>query len=420
MQMTSTLDLDRVLDAICANVMSLTAAEDTHIYLYDTEQDVFTKSVALWRSGLRAPAASQTQHSGLIDRVRRSGRSMVIDNVPQHELYASPDVLNTGIKSIAGFPLKRAGQVLGVFTVSYLVLHRFGEDELRVLNLLANQASIAIDNALSYQKLQAALAERERTQQALIRSESLAAVGQLVAGVAPELNNPLASVSSLIQSSLETIGVPYSPISDSATALPALRPDSLKPLPAADLIEIADDLVFSLKELRRAKGIVSSLLDLSRQSQSYTEEVSLTVVCQDAQRILHNRLKIMSIEIVENYQEDLPKVRGNFANLGQVALNMIQNAGDALEKNSGRIEIGTGQDAARGVVWFYVKDNGPGIPAHVLPNIFHPFYTTKGVGVGTGLGLYLSYEIVKKHNGEIIVETGPDEGTLFRVELPAI
>ena len=90
---------------------------------------------------------------------------------------------------------------------------------------------------------------------------------------------------------------------------------------------MADDLAFSLKELRRAKSIVSSLLDLSRQSQSYTEEVSLTVVCQDALRILHNRIKLLPIEVVENYEEDLPKVRGNFANLGQVALNMIQNAG---------------------------------------------------------------------------------------------
>lgn len=420
LQMTSTLDLDRVLDAICANVMSLTAAEDTHIYLYDSEHDAFAKSVALWRSGLRTPTTSHAQHGPLIDRVRNSGRPMVIDNIPQHELYATSEALKSGIKSIAGFPLKRAGEVLGVFTVSYLVLHRFGEDELRVLNLLANQASIAIDNALSYQKLQAALAERERTQQALIRSESLAAVGQLVAGVAHELNNPLASVTSLIQTSLETIGLPYQPITDSATALPVIQPGSIQPLGTEELIEITDDLAFSLKELRRAKGIVSSLLDLSRQSQSYTEEVSLTVVCQDALRILHNRLKILPIEVAEHYEDDLPKVRGNFANLGQVALNMIQNAGDALEKGSGKIEIGTGYDPRRNIVWFYVKDNGPGIPEHVLPNIFHPFYTTKGVGVGTGLGLYISYEIVKKHNGEIMVETGAGQGTLFRVELPAI
>ncbi|CAG0926653.1 Sensor kinase CckA [Thermoflexales bacterium] len=420
LQMTSTLELDRVLDAICANVMSLTAAEDTHIYLYDVEADAFTKSVALWRSGLRKPAASQRPHAELIDRVRRSGRPIVIDNALEHEIYATPEAAQWGIKSIAGFPLKRAGAVLGAFTVSYLVVHRFGEDELRVLNLLANQASIAIDNALSYQKLQAALLEQERTQQALIQSESLAAVGQLVAGVAHELNNPLASVSSLIQSALETMGLPYQPITDSGAALPIIRPDSVPPLSVVDVIEVADDLAFSLKELRRAKSIVSSLLDLSRQSQSYTEEVSLTVVCQDALRILHNRLKLLPVETVEHYQDDLPRVRGNFANLGQVALNMIQNAVDAFERKPGRIEIGTGADLPRGIVWFYVRDNGPGIPTDVLPNIFNPFYTTKGVGVGTGLGLYISYEIVKKHGGEIVVETAPGQGTLFRVELPLI
>ena len=81
LQMTSTLELDRVLDAICANVMGLTAAEDTHIYLYDAEQDTFAKSVVLWRSGVRKPAATQAQHAGLINRVRISGHPMVIDNV---------------------------------------------------------------------------------------------------------------------------------------------------------------------------------------------------------------------------------------------------------------------------------------------------------------------------------------------------
>jgi signal transduction histidine kinase len=99
---------------------------------------------------------------------------------------------------------------------------------------------------------------------------------------------------------------------------------------------------------------------------------------------------------------------------------MIQNAVDAFDERPGRIEIGTGADVARGVVWFYVQDDGPGIPAHVLPNIFHPFFTTKGVGVGTGLGLYVSYEIVKKHGGEIHVDSTRGQGTLFRVELPFI
>jgi two-component system NtrC family sensor kinase len=216
------------------------------------------------------------------------------------------------------------------------------------------------------------------------------------------------------------MGLPYRPMTDSGAELASINVNSVHPLAVEGVSEVADDLLFSLKELHRAKSIVSSLLDLSRQSQSYTEEVSLTVVCQDALRILHNRIKLLPIEIVQTYEDNLPRVRGNFANLGQVALNLIQNAADVFEQQPGRIEIGTAADRERGLVWFYVKDNGPGILPAVLPNIFHPFYTTKRVGVGTGLGLYISYEIVKKHGGDIIVDTTLGQGTQFRVELPSI
>jgi two-component system NtrC family sensor kinase len=141
-------------------------------------------------------------------------------------------------------------------------------------------------------------------------------------------------------------------------------------------------------------------------------------VCQDALRILHNKLKDQPLTIVENYAEVLPMIRGNFANLGQVALNIIENAADSFNEQPGHIEVGTGCDTPRGVVYFYVRDDGPGIPPEALPNIFHPFFTTKRVGVGTGLGLYISYEIVKKHGGDIMVDTASGKGTTFRIEIP--
>jgi signal transduction histidine kinase len=324
----------------------------------------------------------------------------------------------TAERSMLIVPIIGQRRTLGIITLVTGEQPVYTAEQLEMIKALANQTAIAMDNALAYYDLQSALADRDKTQQALIRSESLAAVGQLVAGVAHELNNPLASVSSLIQSALETIGLPYSPSAESTATLPIIRADKIKPLSIPDMIELTEDLAFSLKELYRAKGIVASLLDLSRQSSSYTEEVSLTIVCQDALRILQNKLKNLPVKIVEHYADDLPPVRGNFANLGQVALNIIENAAEAFEKQPGRIEVGTRFDAARERVCFYVTDDGPGIPADVLANIFHPFYTTKRVGVGTGLGLYISYEIVKKHGGEISVDTEVGTGTTFRVELP--
>jgi len=324
-----------------------------------------------------------------------------------------------GLDNFLSIPLRSRNRSVGLMIIANKARPAaFMQADVDLLMTFAGQAAAAIENALAYRELQVALAERERTQQALIRSESLAAVGQLVAGVAHELNNPLATVSSLIQSVLETIGLPYSPGLESSSKLPVLRPDKIKLPSLPEIIEMSEDLAFSLKEMYRAKGIVSALLDLSRQSWSYTEEVSLTMVCQDALRILANKLKLQPIDIVESYAAELPTVRGNFASLGQVALNIIQNAVEAFEKRPGQIEIGTRYDAARAIVSFYVSDNGPGIPPEVLPNIFHPFFTTKQVGIGTGLGLYISYDIVKKHGGEIVVETQAGHGTTFRVELP--
>jgi signal transduction histidine kinase len=585
LRMIASLNIDQVLETVCENVLQLIDAEDTHIFLYDPKLDEFTQSVALWRSGERKPAVIKPRKGGLTDRVRVAAEPIVINDAPAHELYSSPEALKWGIKSIAGFPLKAGQRVLGVFTVAYTVPHHFGEDELRVLNLLAdqaamalenarlyqamqhqleiqsrlykvnsllrstldvnevleavagtvfdllqpaactmslidlargvitypvvrggrgappdvpladlppelvergmsgqittldsledypgmqqiydlppqvgmvvvpivgqqrtqgvisiitrgkprfdadqmelittlaNQSAVAIENALAYQALQTALAEQARTQQALIRSESLAAVGQLVAGVAHELNNPLASVTSLVQSTLETLGIPYKSTGESSGRLPVIRPDQIAQLPMQDLVTIGEDLAFSLKELRRAKGIVSALLDLSRQSNEYVDEVSLTNVCQDALRVIFNKLRLLPLEIVEHYAENLPTLRGNFATLGQVALNIIQNASEAFDKKPGRIEIGTYYDEARDIVGFYVTDNGPGIAPEVMPNIFHPFFTTKKAGVGTGLGLYISYEIVDRHGGSILVDSEEGQGATFKVELPRV
>jgi len=125
----------------------------------------------------------------------------------------------------------------------------------------------------------------------------------------------------------------------------------------------------------------------------------------------------LPLEIVEQYADDVPTVHGNFANLGQVALNIIENAIEALDRRPGRITVTTGCDPRRAEAWFAVADTGPGIPPDVAANLFHPFFTTKQPGVGTGLGLYISYEIVKKHGGEIKVTTGA-AGTEFKVVLP--
>jgi signal transduction histidine kinase len=227
-----------------------------------------------------------------------------------------------------------------------------------------------------------------------------------VAGVAHELNNPLASVSSLVQSAVETIeeGAPEQVLGSREGA--------------EDKEELVADLRFSLKELNRAKDIVASLLGISRQTQEYTEPVAVNDVCRNALRVLYNQYKGTDIEIVQDFADNLPEIRGNFANLGQVCLNIITNAIQAVGSGPGKIFVRTRYNEQAETVVFECEDNGPGIPEEVMKDIFKPFFTTKEVGRGTGLGLYLCYEIVRRHNGTILPKTNAQGGATFRVELP--
>ena len=137
----------------------------------------------------------------------------------------------------------------------------------------------------------------------------------------------------------------------------------------------------------------------------------------DALRVLHNQYKNLPVEIVKAYDNTLPAVEGNFANLGQVLINIIRNALQALPEGKGRITLTTRRPSAD-MVAVECRDTGIGIPAASLNDIFKPFFTTKAVGRGTGLGLYLSHEIIRRHGGQIRVASAEGKGTVVTVELP--
>ena len=291
----------------------------------------------------------------------------------------------------------------------------FVEEDIELLTTIANQAATAIRNARSYEALEAlnrdleqqvtrrtaalreALEQKERTQEQLVQSESLAAIGQLVAGTAHELNNPIAGAMSLVENSVDTIGGWHT--------LPENRE------------EVLDDLRFSIGELRRAGVIIRSLLDLSRQTQTYVEPVDLNRAIDDTLRILYNQYKKLPVDIEKNYG-DVPAVEGNFANLGQVLLNIIKNALQALPDGNGRVSLTTHYLAETDTVVFECRDTGTGIPAASMKDIFKPFFTTKSVGRGTGLGLYISHEIIRRHDGQIRVASKEGRGTVVTVEIP--
>jgi two-component system, NtrC family, sensor kinase len=178
------------------------------------------------------------------------------------------------------------------------------------------------------------------------------------------------------------------------------------------------DLNYSLKELNRAKEIVKSILDLSRQTHTYLENVNMNAVIDEALQVLHNQWSSMGVTIEKQYDRNLPTIQGNFSNLGQVLINVINNALQALPEGWGKLSFFTSRSQDLESIVVECRDDGTGIPPEIMKDIVTPFFTTKEAGRGTGLGLYISYELIKKHAGEIHVSSEVGKGTTVTITLP--
>lgn len=221
-----------------------------------------------------------------------------------------------------------------------------------------------------------------------IQSEKLAEVGRLSAGIAHEVNNPLAVIAYAAQL--------------------LLREDVLSPS-QAELVERIDS------EVDRLKTLTGGLLSFSRAGETRKREVDLNEVLRDVLRLVRYELSKRSIELQESY-ESLPPLVADPNKLKQVFINLVMNATQALGRK-GTLSIAT--SVVNGAeVEARISDNGPGIPAAILPQIFAPFFTTKKEGEGTGLGLYICRTIVEEHDGRLLAESVEGEGTSFRVVLP--
>lgn len=231
---------------------------------------------------------------------------------------------------------------------------------------------------------------RTRLEEQLQQREKLSSIGLLASGVAHEVNTPLTGVSSYTQMLLSMI-----PETDPKHAL----------------------LQKVHKQTDRASNIVNNLLNFSRVgNMSEFSDIDIHRVLDDTIQLLEPQMRRSQIEIVRNYDEELPKIIGNAGKLQQVFTNLLLNSRDAIPE-SGVIELTTILNDDESIT-IKVADNGIGISPENMSKIYDPFFTTKGVGLGTGLGLAVTYGIVQEHSGHISVESAPGHGTTFRVTLP--
>jgi len=233
--------------------------------------------------------------------------------------------------------------------------------------------------------------ELRNREEELIQSKKLASLGILTAGVAHELTNPLNNISMIAQNYQEFYDV----------------------LSEGNRLELMKKIE---GETERIEEIVRNLLDFSRPKEAKLEERGINETVRKALELMQNTLDISNIEVKLSLAADLPHVRIDDHQVQQVLVNLIVNAVHAMAPG-GRLSVATGQGEGGDTVKIDVSDNGKGIPAEFIPHIFDPFFSTKGVG-GTGLGLSVSYGIIKNHKGTIKVESTVGEGTTFTIEFP--
>ncbi|WP_246312612.1 hybrid sensor histidine kinase/response regulator [Pseudaquabacterium terrae] len=265
--------------------------------------------------------------------------------------------------------------------------------------------------------LQAEIAERKHLEAQLVQQEKLASIGQLAAGVAHEINNPIGYIFSnvgTLEGYLEDLFRMLDAYEQTPAALP-LRP-LREELQIGYLKDDVPSLMRETKEgVRRVRQIVQDLKDFSHvDSLQEWQVVQLHQGIDSTLNVVGSELRYKA-DVVKEYGA-VPEIECLSSQINQVVMNLVVNAAHAMGERRGRIVIRTG--SADGEAWFEVADDGSGIPKDVLPRIFDPFFTTKPIGKGTGLGLSLSYGIVQKHQGRITVDSEIGRGTTFRVTLP--
>jgi signal transduction histidine kinase/CheY-like chemotaxis protein len=394
---TSLLDLEKVLNRIVEAAVFVTRAEEGSLLLVDKDTgELYLRAARNLGEKFARGFRLKVEHS-IAGQVVKTGKPVLQSTQDEETLKVKTGYL---VKSLVNVPLKAKDEVIGVLAVNNKIASKpFTDNDVHLLSALADYATIAIVNAQLYEETKRWSEELERkveertqelraAQEQLLQSEKLASIGQLAAGVAHEINNPMGVILGFAQGILKTL-----PEDDS------LR----KPLTTLE------------KESLRCKRIVQNLLDFARHSEPTPHLTNINELVDASCDLAEHQTSLQNVELVKGYDSALPSIRADPNQLEQVFINIMLNAYQAMP-DGGTLHVTTRTVGSELQVIF--ADTGTGIPPENLQNIFDPFFTTKEVGEGTGLGLSVSYGIVKAHGGDIEVESQVGKGTTFVIKLP--
>jgi signal transduction histidine kinase len=396
-EMASVLDIQRLGQTLTEGLVARIPVMHASLHLCDPATETFVPFSRMVSGALDLQPPAVSVGRELVLRLRLTPRTLVVEEtafrgVADPRMRAMVKELEAGRVALL-VPLLLEGELTGVLVLGEKLSGEiFDPNEIELLEALMEEAAIALKNSGLYEDLWNQMDELKRTQQQLVQSAKLAAIGELAASIAHEINNPLMVI-----------------LGNSGLLLRGMPPDS----PGHGRVTKIET------EANRAAKIVRNLLDFARRREPKREPLGLHDLIVRTLDLLHAKLAEARVEAETVFDPAVPPVLGDGDQLRQVLINLITNAADAMP-NGGSLLVRTELRRREGEPWVAVSvtDTGIGMDTDQLARIYEPFYTTKPEGRGTGLGLSVSLGIVRNHGGTIEAESKPGKGTTMVVCLP--
>ncbi|MEW6266147.1 MAG: ATP-binding protein [Thermodesulfobacteriota bacterium] len=375
--------LREVLDLVVLKASEVLEAEGASLRLHNEEKAEFQLAATCGlgeRLSVLGPVPSEDL---LAEQVFPNKVIIIVDIFNSPRVRRPQEAWDAGVRMILDVPLTIKNWVLGMLRIYLVKPREFSEGELDFLLSVAELSACAINKARTFEL------QQELCNYLALKTTKLSALGRLAAGIAHEINNPLASV--LLYAS-----------------------NIVKKTPEEGPVRKGLEVI--IRETKRCKEIIQGLLEFSRDSKPQMTEAGLNQVIEKALAIVENEFRLQHIRVETQLADNIEPILMDENQMEQVFINLFINSIQAIG-HDGLITVSTWLEPDQGLIKIVVRDNGCGVPPEDMPRVFEPFFSTKAKGVG--LGLAVSYGIIQNHHGEIALDSKPGEGTCVTISLPA-
>jgi signal transduction histidine kinase len=392
---SQSLNLEEILNSTLEKVLEVMRIETGAIALVDEQAKELSFSIHRgFPEELLHEADSLRLGRGLTGRAAQSGAPVLVEDISKEADLSKieSEMKEEGFRSFACIPLASKERVLGVMDIASHDLRHFSPQDVELLTSIGNQIGVAIDNARLFHDLNGAYEDLATAKAHLFQSAKLSAIGEFAAGIAHEIRNPLTTI-----------------IGDAQLLMTDMKPGQ----PEYESLKAIE------RSGQRASKVIGNLLSFSRQEEYELTPTDINETINSALSLIAYQIERSNITIIKDLAADLPLVPGSTHHLEDVWINLLINARDAIPaKQRGEIRITSQLDGSGKAVQVLFSDTGVGIPKANLDRVFEPFFTTKDVNEGTGLGLYITYKVIERHNGLIELDSEEGKGTTVTVTLP--